>query len=66
MRFFIEASMRHSANHFVRAALLLVLLASALIMTGCASSESANVSERPWNSPQGWESGMPGAFIPPR
>ena len=40
--------------------LLLVLLA--LTGLGCATTdtESDNLSSRPWNSPRGWEYGMPG------
>jgi hypothetical protein len=38
--------------------LLLVLMA--LAVGGCASTESENLSERPWNSPQSWEGGMGG------
>jgi hypothetical protein len=38
---------------------LLLLVLGALASGGCATSESANVSERPWNSPQGWENGLP-------
>jgi hypothetical protein len=26
---------------------------------GCASDEPQNASVRPWNSPQGWEGGLP-------
>lgn len=26
---------------------------------GCATNEPENASVRPWNTPQGWESGMP-------
>jgi hypothetical protein len=37
--------------------LLLVTLA-ALAAAGCATP-SENVSERPWNTPQGWETGLP-------
>jgi hypothetical protein len=40
--------------------LLLVLAAAAL--SGCASTESENQSERPWNARQGWENGLPGAM----
>lgn len=29
-------------------------------LTGCQSTESRNASARPWNSPRGWETGMPG------
>jgi hypothetical protein len=30
-----------------------------LVLSGCASTEPDNVSARPWNSPKGWESGLP-------
>lgn len=33
----------------------LVLLA----LGGCKSAEPENMSSRPWNSPRGWEHGMP-------
>jgi hypothetical protein len=37
----------------------LLLLASLLLgMTGCSTTESENLSARPWNSPQGWETGF--------
>ena len=26
---------------------------------GCQTNESDNLSSRPWNSPRGWESGLP-------
>ena len=45
-----------------RWALLLLLSLAALGLSGCASTESENVSERPWNAPQGWENGLPGAM----
>jgi len=33
----------------------------AVIVSGCATTEPDNASARPWNSPQGWESGgLPG------
>ena len=38
-------------------ALLLLLAAAAL--SGCASTDPDNVSERPWNTPKGWENGLP-------
>lgn len=40
--------------------LLLVLAVGAL--AGCASTESENQSERPWNAPQGWENGLPSSM----
>lgn len=39
-------------------ALALLLVIGALLI-GCASTESENASARPWNSPKGWESGLP-------
>ena len=38
----------------------LLLVLAALAGNGCASTESDNASERPWNSPQSWESGQGG------
>ena len=38
---------------------LLVLFLAALALTGCASTEPENASVRPWNSPKGWENGLP-------
>lgn len=41
----------------------LLLLLAIVVGSGCASTESvANDSERPWNTPQSWESGMGGMF----
>ncbi len=40
--------------------LLLFLLGVLLVgATGCESTEPENDSVRPWNTPQGWEGGMP-------
>lgn len=41
------------------AAFLLLLVLAALGLSGCASEESENTSARPWNSPRGWENGLP-------
>ena len=30
-----------------------------LLLAGCASQEPENASVRPWNSPKGWETGLP-------
>jgi hypothetical protein len=38
----------------------LFLGAAGLAFSGCATSETAdNAASRPWNSPRGWESGLP-------
>jgi hypothetical protein len=42
-----------------RWAFLLLLALTAMVAAGCATTESENVSERPWNTPQGWETGLP-------
>ena len=47
----------------VRAVLLLLLLLLAVIgAAGCASTESENMSARPWNSPKSWENGLPSSM----
>jgi len=42
----------------IRAILALLLLASALGFSGCASTDE-ELSARPWNSPKTWETGIP-------
>jgi hypothetical protein len=39
--------------------LLLGLIAGSLALAGCASPDSDNASVRPWNTPKGWENGLP-------
>jgi hypothetical protein len=41
---------------------LLLLALAGLVLGGCATTESDNMSERPWSTPQGWENGMPGGM----
>jgi hypothetical protein len=38
---------------------ILCLFAILTLVSGCASTESDNASARPWNSPKGWETGLP-------
>ncbi|HEU6447036.1 MAG TPA: hypothetical protein VFV23_01195 [Verrucomicrobiae bacterium] len=38
---------------------LLVLGGILLSISGCSTEDPENNSARPWNSPQGWENGMP-------
>jgi hypothetical protein len=42
--------------------LLLALALATIAMAGCATAESENVSERPWNSPKSWENGLPSSM----
>ncbi len=45
-----------SYSHF---ALLALLGLMAVWLVGCATNDE-NMAERPWNSPKGWEGGVPG------
>ncbi len=39
---------------------LLLLAGAGLAFSGCATTETAdNDASRPWNSPRGWETGLP-------
>jgi hypothetical protein len=48
--------MKFSAARFF---LFVILGAILLGINGCATEDPENSSPRPWNSPQGWENGMP-------
>ena len=41
---------------------LWVLLTALIGLVGCVTSESENLSERPWNTPKGWETGLPNSM----
>jgi hypothetical protein len=45
--------------------LLLSVLALGWVCSGCGSTEAENTSQRPWNSPEGWQSGGAGMVAPP-
>jgi hypothetical protein len=30
-----------------------------MLLCGCATTETENLSERPWNAPKSWEHGLP-------
>jgi len=38
---------------------LFLLLGVVLGLAGCATTETENLSDRPWNTPKGWETGLP-------
>lgn len=42
-----------------RFALILSLVVGSLGLTGCATTDTDNVSEMPWNTPKTWETGLP-------
>jgi hypothetical protein len=43
----------------MRAFLLFLFVAMAAAMTGCATTEAENASERPWNTQKDWQHGLP-------
>jgi hypothetical protein len=45
-----------------RAAFLLLLVLGSIALSGCATTESENMSERPWNTPKSWENGLPSSM----
>ncbi|MEI6783078.1 MAG: hypothetical protein WCQ21_19400 [Verrucomicrobiota bacterium] len=45
---------------------LLLLVLAGFAAGGCASTESENMSERPWSSPQTWETGLPSGMMDQR
>jgi len=52
---------KHQLNP--RTAVLLLALVAVLAMVGCATTDDPeNVSARPWNSPKGWETGLPSSL----
>jgi hypothetical protein len=44
--------------------LILALVLLAMGSSGCSTTtESENLSSRPWNTPKSWEHGMPGGMF---
>ncbi len=39
--------------------ILFLLALAALGGSGCSSTDTEGLSERPWNTPKGWETGLP-------
>lgn len=42
---------------------LLGLLLTVLGAGGCASTDPDNLSQRPWNAPKSWETGLPSSVL---
>ncbi|MCX8090842.1 MAG: hypothetical protein N3I86_07895 [Verrucomicrobiae bacterium] len=42
---------------------LLGLVLAALVLGGCASTDPDNLSQRPWNAPKSWETGLPTSVL---
>ena len=43
----------------LRWAFLFLLALGSLWLSGCATEDPENLTERPWDSPKGWENGLP-------
>ena len=50
--------MKRSLFHAYLGGVLFLALVSSLLV-GCSGPESANKSDRPWNTPRSWENGLP-------
>jgi hypothetical protein len=50
------------AQKYLKPAMGLLLLA-VVLLSGCATAEPDNLSARPWNSPKGWENGLPSGMM---
>jgi len=40
-----------------------LLVLAALTLSGCATADPDNLSERPWNAPKTWENGLPSGMF---
>ena len=58
--------MRLDFKSITRPALWLLLVVTGLLIGGCATEEPGNMSSRPWNTPKGWENGLPGGLMEER
>jgi len=54
--------MKSSVAQFRRWIFLGLFLGWTLALIGCSTTESENLSDRPWNSPKGWETGLPSSI----
>lgn len=57
--------MSRRSLHRLSSALLLLGLAAVMVMVvGCSTTtESENLSSRPWNTPKNWEHGLPSGMF---
>lgn len=51
--------MRRRLQSLIAAGILAGLVLS---LTGCKTDDAENVSSRPWNSTEGWQSGFPSSL----
>lgn len=43
--------------------LSLLVVCGYFLLTGCSSTEPDNMSQRPWNTPKSWETGLPAGMM---
>jgi hypothetical protein len=58
----IKSSINIGAMKEVSKGQMLLVAMAALMMifsSGCATTDDDNMTERPWNSPKSWETGIP-------
>ena len=48
---------------FLRLGWLLVIVSFLGAGLGCATTDTENMAERPWNAPQNWEHGLPPSIM---
>jgi len=41
---------------------VLAVLAAGLVCSGCKTTESEDLSSRPWNAPTTWQNGLPSSL----
>jgi hypothetical protein len=42
---------------------ILLLVSGLILLSGCTTTDPDNLSVRPWNSPKGWENGLPSGMM---
>jgi hypothetical protein len=43
--------------------LFLLLALAGAVLNGCTTSDPDNLSQRPWNEPKSWETGLPSTML---
>lgn len=63
IRRYTEARMKELFRCNARWLMALGIVAVLLSATGCATTEDETLSERPWNAPKTWETGVPQSMM---
>jgi hypothetical protein len=54
---------RFRVNQTLTSLAFLLLLGGLVLLSGCTTTDPDNLSVRPWNSPKGWENGLPSGMM---